>query len=100
MNNPVFGGLKKGTGLILDMGKPVKLSNVEVVFGPTAGADVQIEVGNNNTFSRGALSNFTTVARAGNIPGGGYTFHASGTATGRYVLIWFTKLPPEPQSPK
>ena len=24
--NPVFGGLKKGTGLILDMGKPVKLA--------------------------------------------------------------------------
>ena len=100
LNNPVFGGLKKGSGLILDMGKPVKLSNVEVLFGPTAGADVQIELGNNNTLSPAALSSFTTVARADNIPGGDYTFHASDSATGRYVLIWFTKLPPEPNNPR
>ncbi len=99
-NNPQFGGLKKGTGLILDMGKRVKLSAIEVLFGPTAGADVQIEVGNDNTLSPGALSAFTTVARGADIPGGNYTFHASGTATGRYVLIWFTKLPPQPQSPR
>ncbi len=99
-NNPVFGGLKKGTGLILDMGKPVKLSEVEVLFGPTAGADVQIMVGDNNALSPGALANFTTVAKGNDIPGNDYTFHASGSATGRYVLIWFTKLPPEPESPK
>ena len=97
-NDPRFGGLKKGTGLILDMGKPVKLSTVEVLFGPTAGADVQIEVGNNNALAPSTLSAFTTVARANDVPGGDYTFHASGTATGRYVLIWFTKLPPQPQS--
>jgi hypothetical protein len=97
-NNPRFGGLKKGTGLILDMAKPVRLSTVEVLFGPTAGADVQIEVGNNGTLSPGSLSAFTTVARANDVPGGDYTFHATGTAAGRYVLIWFTKLPPQPQS--
>lgn len=100
LNNPVFGGLKKGSGLILDMGKPVKLSDVEVLFGPTAGADVQIELGNNNTLSTAALSSFTTVARADNVPGGDYSFHASDSATGRYVLIWFTKLPPEPNNPR
>jgi hypothetical protein len=44
-NNPVFGGLKKGTGLILDMGKPVRLSSVQITFGSIPGADVQIEVG-------------------------------------------------------
>ena len=99
-NNPVFGGLKKGTGLILDMGKAVKLSTVEVTFGPTAGADVQIMIGNSNAISPGALANFTTVAGANDIGGNDYTFHATGTATGRYVLIWFTRLPPEPQGPK
>jgi hypothetical protein len=99
-NNPVFGGLKKGTGLILDMGKPVKLSTVEVTFGPTAGANVQIMIGNNNSLSPGALAGFTTVAAGSDIPGNDYTFQASGTATGRYVLIWFTKLPPQPGGPK
>jgi hypothetical protein len=99
-NNPVFGGLKKGTGLILDMGKTVKLSDVEVLFGPTAGADVQVMVGNNNTPSPGALANFTTVASGTDIPGNDYTFHATGSATGRYVLVWFTKLPPQQGSQK
>jgi serine/threonine protein kinase len=97
-NNPRFGGLKRGTGLILDMGKPVKLSSVEVLFGPTSGADAQIEVGNNNALSPATLSSFTTVNSATDIPGGDYTFRATGPATGRYVLIWFTKLPPRPHS--
>ena len=32
--NPVFSGLKTGTGLILDMGRPVRLRSVTVTFGP------------------------------------------------------------------
>jgi hypothetical protein len=93
LNNPVFGGLKPGTGLILDMGKPVKLSSVQVMFGPSAGANVAIEVGNNNTRAVSTLSTFTTVAKATDI-GGTYTFRTTSSAQGRYVLIWFTKLPP------
>jgi serine/threonine protein kinase len=90
--NPVFGGLKKGSGLILDMGKPVRLSSAIIAFGPTAGADVSIMVGND---SSGSLSAFTTVAQQDNVPGGTTTFTPKSTATGRYVLIWFTRLPPE-----
>ncbi|MGE5289942.1 MAG: hypothetical protein ACM3ML_22700 [Micromonosporaceae bacterium] len=93
--NPVFGGLKPGTGLILDMGSRVKLSSVEVMLGPTAGADVRIEVGDSNTLAKSTLSSFTTVASANDVPGGDYTFRAAGSATGRYVLIWFTRLPPK-----
>src|SRR5436305_15059705 len=47
-NNPAFGGLKKGTGLILDMGKPVRLASVQIAFGSIPGADVQGEVGGYN----------------------------------------------------
>ena len=91
--NPVFGGLKTGTGLILDMGRQVRLRSVTVTFGPTPGADVGIEVGNENTLAASTLSTFTTVARARDV-GGRYTFKCTGSAQGRYVLIWFTKLPP------
>ncbi len=98
--DPVFGGLKSGTGLLLDMGKPVRLSSLEVLFGPTPGANVRIEVGNNSTPAPSTLSSFTTVARGNGTPGGDYTFHATGSATGRYVLIWFTQLPPEAHGPK
>jgi hypothetical protein len=93
-NNPAFGGLKTGTGLILDMGKPVKLASVQIKFGAIPGADVQIEVGNNNTRASSTLSSFTTVAQATGV-GGTYTFTVHSHATGRYVLIWFTKLPPK-----
>jgi hypothetical protein len=92
-NNPVFGGLKPGTGLILDMGKPVKLSSVQVMFGQSVGANVAIEVGNSNVRAKSTLSSFTTVASATDI-GGTYTFRTTSSSQGRYVLIWFTKLPP------
>ncbi len=46
---PALGNLKKGTGLILDMGKQVRLSQVVVQFGASCCADVEIEIGNNNT---------------------------------------------------
>jgi hypothetical protein len=88
-----FGGLKTGTGLILDMGKSVKLRSVQVAFGPDVGTDVAVEVGNNNTRAASSLSSFTTVAKATDI-GGTHTFQSTSSATGRYVLIWFTKLPP------
>src|SRR5579875_1069422 len=93
IGNPVFGGLKTGTGLILDMGRKVRLSSVTVTFGPTPGADVSIEVGNDDTLAAATLATFATVARADGI-GGTHTFTVSRPATGRYVLIWLTRLPP------
>jgi hypothetical protein len=92
--NPVFGGLKKGTGLILDMGKSVRLSSVQITFGPEAGANVNIEVGNSSSVSPQGLASFTRVAKERNVGSGTQTFQTSGSASGRYVLIWFTKLPP------
>jgi hypothetical protein len=94
LQNPQLGGLKKGTGLLLDMGKQVNLSSVQITFGPTAGANVAIEVGNNNTISPVGLGSFTKVAKRKHLDGGTQIFQTSSTPKGRYVLIWFTKLPP------
>jgi putative peptide zinc metalloprotease protein len=93
LDNPVFGGLKQGSGLILDMGRAVRISSVTVTFGPVPGADVSIEVGNRDTLTAATLATFRTVATAGDV-GGTHTFKAARLAQGRYVLIWFTKLPP------
>jgi hypothetical protein len=87
-----LGGLKPGTGLILDMGKPVKLSQVDVLFGP-GGTSADIYLGDNNTVSKEAFSTFTKVATAANVAGD-YKYDISSSATGRYVLIWLTSLPP------
>jgi len=94
LSSPLLGGLKKGTGLLLDMGKQVSLSSVQVTFGPTAGANVAIEVGNSNSISPTGLASFTKVAKRKHLGGGTQTFQTSSTPKGRYVLIWFTKLPP------
>ena len=89
---PAFGNLKKGTGLILDMGKQVRLSQVVVRFGTSCCADVEIEIGNDNTPVPSALSTFTEVASS-TTAAGSTTFDVSSKTTGRYVLIWITRLP-------
>jgi putative peptide zinc metalloprotease protein len=93
LGNPVFGGLKAGSGLIVDMGRKVRLSSVTVMFGTTPGADVSIRVGNDDTLAASALPSFSTVAAADGV-GGQHAFHAIRSVRARYVLIWFTRLPP------
>jgi hypothetical protein len=88
-----LGNLKAGTGLILDMGKTVKLSSITVQFGAAAGADVQIKMGNSNQRSAATLQQMQTVASADDV-GGTHTFTASPSGTGQFIVIWFTKLPP------
>ena len=54
---PRFGNLYRGTGLIVDMGRPVTVTAVRVTLGPAAGAHFQIRVGNQQ-----ALAAMTPVA--------------------------------------
>jgi hypothetical protein len=98
----VFGGLQQGSGLILDMGRSVRLSSVTVKFGSIPGADVQIKIGNpatpvppqdEPTTAQAIASSMTTVAQQSDVSGT-VTFPVTSSASGRYVLIWFTKLPP------
>jgi hypothetical protein len=93
LNYPAFGNLKPGTGLILDMGRQVQLSQVVVQFGSSCCAHVQIEIGNNNTPSPATLSTFTVV-QSTTSAAGVTTFKVTSKKTGRYVLIWITYLPP------
>jgi putative peptide zinc metalloprotease protein len=93
LGSPFFGGLKTGSGLILDMGRQVRLRSVTITFGPVPGADVAIEVGNDDIPAAATLPTFTTVATADGI-GGKHVFRTARSSRGRYVLIWFTKLPP------
>jgi hypothetical protein len=91
--SPNFGGLKQGTGLLLDMGHAVKLSQVEVLFGSQCCTTAEIYLGNSSAMSGTALSNFTKVAPSATVSGD-HVFTANSSATGRYVLIWITSLPP------
>jgi cytoskeletal protein RodZ len=85
-----FGNLYPGTGLLLDMGRPVTVTAARIVLGPTPGAGLQIRVG-----STPALAGLPPVAHAANV-GGVVSLQLTTPARGRYVLIWFTALPPDP----
>lgn len=96
LNSPFFGHLTTGIGLVVDMGRQVKISQVQVLLGPSTGANVQIKMSNSPTPpSPAAAAALPTVAQATNI-GGAHTFTVKGSATGRDIVIWFTKLPPKP----
>jgi hypothetical protein len=85
-----FGNLKDGTGLVLDMGRAVTIRRVQLALGGSPGlwgADIQIRVGN----SPGQW-NFTPAAMATDV-GGWVAPELRTPVTGRYVQIWFTKLP-------
>jgi hypothetical protein len=85
---PEFGNLQSGTGLLLDMGEPVTVSSVRLVLGRPLGADVQVRVGN-----RAALASMATVVSAADV-GGAVRLLVTSAPSGRYVLVWFTRLPP------
>jgi serine/threonine protein kinase len=89
----LFGNLKPGTGLILDMSRPVRLSQVTVLFGSACCTHVDIKLGNTSTATQAALRTFATV-KSSTTAQGSTTFDVTSHATGRYLLIWITDLPP------
>jgi len=85
-----FGNLYPGTGLLLDMGHPVTVTGVAISLGSAPGAALQIRVG----AARG-LAQRPPAARAAGAAGV-LRLRFSRPAHGRYVLLWFTRLPGDP----
>ena len=85
-----FGNLYPGTGLLVDMGRPVTITAAAITLGRAPGASLQLRVG-----AAPALAGLRPVARAAGAAG---VVHLRLTrpAHGRYVLLWFTRLPPGP----
>jgi cytoskeletal protein RodZ len=86
---PEFAALKAGTGLLLDMGRPVTVSSVRVSLASHSGAGLELRAG-----ARPVSSWLPRVASAANA-GGTVSFQLSAPVHVRYLLIWFTKLPPD-----
>ena len=78
------------------MGAQVRLSQVQAQFGSACCAAVRIDIGNSDDPS--SESGFTTVASASDAVGV-TKFNVTSPAGGRYVMIWFTSLPPMAGSP-
>jgi hypothetical protein len=84
-----LGGVQLGTGLVLDMGAQVTVSKVTLELA-TGTADVTIRVGNT-----AVPGTFTHMVKGTGVSGT-VTLTAS-PVRGRYIEIWFTVLPRDPQ---
>ena len=85
---PQFATAQGGTGLLLDMGRPVTITGAEVTLGSVPGADFQLRVGYTPS-----LADLSEVAIATDASGAmGVRLNVPVHA--RYVLLWFTALPP------
>jgi cytoskeletal protein RodZ len=84
-----FGNLQSGTGLLVDMGQTVTINSVQLSLGDTSGADLQLRAGGTPS-----LASLQTVATSSNA-GGTVQLSLSSPAHARYLLIWFTLLPPD-----
>ena len=84
-----FGNLKQGTGLILDLGRTATVTSVRIDLASFQGANLQLRVGDTD----GALSSLRVAAVADDV-GGTVRLHLRSPQQARYVLIWFTLLPP------
>jgi hypothetical protein len=85
-----FGNLYPGTGLLVDMGRPATITAAQIRLGNAQGAGFQLRVGAAPT-----LADLPPVAHSANTSGV-VRLRLTTPAHGRYVLIWFTSLPPGP----
>jgi cytoskeletal protein RodZ len=86
---PDFGHLQPGTGLLLDMGRTVTISSVRLFLGSHPGTSLQLRAG-----ASAVLADLRTVATSAGASGT-VELTLAAPAHARYLLIWFTKLPPD-----
>ena len=83
-----FGALKQGTGLLLDMGHTVTIATVRLTLGSYPGTNLELRLGTSPEF--GALPVVASANNAGTV----LSLSLKAPVRARYVLLWFTKLPP------
>jgi len=84
-----FGALKQGTGLLLDMGHTVTIATVRLTLGSYPGTSLELRLGRSPEF--GALPVAASASNAGTV----LSLSLKAPVRARYVLLWFTKLPPD-----
>jgi len=81
-----FGNLKAGVGLVLDAGRPVDLSTIQLAT-DTPGFTAEIQAGDSSTGGFSSVSDSDTVGRS-------TRFSLDVSSPKRYYVIWITALPP------
>jgi len=86
---PSFGDLKQGTGLLLDLGRTVTVTTVTLTLGSPPGTSLELRLGAAPDLS--ALPVVTTATASRDQ----LSLPLASPARARYVLLWFTRLPPD-----
>jgi hypothetical protein len=86
---PSFGDLKQGTGLLLDLGRTVTVTTVTLTLGSPPGTSLELRLG-----AAPDLSALPVVA-TGTAIRDQLSLPLASAARARYVLLWFTRLPPD-----
>lgn len=84
-----FGSLKNGTGLLVDMGSPVRVTSVSILMSKATGASLKLYTG-----SEPVLAGDRVQASVSDV-GGEVDLALARPERARYLLIWFTLLPPD-----
>jgi cytoskeletal protein RodZ len=82
-----FGDSQPGTGLLLGLSTTVTAATVTIELGSTPGADLEVRAGT-------TLSEMPVVASAADAAGA-VRLQLAAHPRVRYLLIWFTRLPPD-----
>lgn len=86
---PDFGMLKHGTGLLLDLGRRVTVTSVRLDLSSYQGANLELMVGD------AAVPGGFKVAASASDTGGVVRLSLHHQESARYLLVWFTLLPPD-----
>jgi hypothetical protein len=84
-----FGGLQAGTGLLIDMGHPVTITSARIILGSARGADLLVLTGRTPILTRMRRQAIASDA------GGAVHLRLARPGLARYLLVWFTRLPPD-----
>ena len=84
-----FGNLQAGTGMLIDMGHPVRITRARIVLDAARGANLELLTGRLPVMAKQRVQ-----ARVVDVDG---TLHLrlARPERARYLLIWFTLLPPD-----
>jgi hypothetical protein len=88
-NSPAFGGLKKGVGVLLDLGQPTSVNQVAIDL---AKGPVDLTV---YAATTPGLDGATVIGSATAASGHVELKAASTMPRAQYVIVWFTKLAPD-----
>jgi hypothetical protein len=98
VGNPVFGGIKPGMGVLIDLGEARPVTAVEVVLS-TSGATAALLGGDSDPGSTAAgdveiVETYTPIGEPLASGGAKLVFNADPETTYQFLLVWITELPP------